>query len=445
MRPYGSGADPIIDGGGTADDCLVLDSPSGGIRLQDLEIRNCDRTGIYLKTGTETYGTAPDIEGDDFVPPGHGLLIERVNVHDIKVNPRPSYPLAAAYALMGTRYPALHAATGIYTYGASYIRIVDSEFSGNDIPFFVKYGRHWILDNVTATSSDWGHPYLVQANWPTYRNSTLRNIGWRGYPMGNAGLFTIVTRDMTIRNVTIQDIRRPISEIVTGTKTGSPTLTFAAAGNTITRSAGSWSTDSTSAGVGFTTAAPCYVTVTGASNGANNVVDRLLTGVTSTVLTLDGAALVDEATSAPAVTARCRIPDGVAVDQEADGKRTLYVGNTFGGAGADDIDGAALLLLDNAGVPSPTHEYTVIVNNTWTRWGAFSTPAMILHTRDTVNDPGHGLLIGNTLTRRSPAAGDSDRFCQGTGNGIGVCWPPNTTGSAPPNWYYANSNSPSTP
>jgi hypothetical protein len=70
---------------------------------------------------------------------------------------------------------------------------------------------------------------------------------------------------------------------------GSPTLTFAevgATGDTITRGTGSFITD------GF--AVGDLITVTGAVNGANNVVDAVIAGLAATIITLDTTDLVAE-------------------------------------------------------------------------------------------------------------------------------------------------------
>lgn len=72
--------------------------------------------------------------------------------------------------------------------------------------------------------------------------------------------------------------------------TGSPTLTWAASGKTVTRSAGSWVTDGFKVGMA--------ATITGASDPGNNVSGEAITAVTATVLTFGGATFTDEATVA---------------------------------------------------------------------------------------------------------------------------------------------------
>jgi hypothetical protein len=95
----------------------------------------------------------------------------------------------------------------------------------------------------------------------------------------------VVRAELTLQVTAIRDVTdQALYTEPTFALAGNPALTYAAAGRTITRSAGSWLTEGFRAGV----------RITSAGTVSNNFTGALVSAVTATVITLDSQALVNE-------------------------------------------------------------------------------------------------------------------------------------------------------
>jgi hypothetical protein len=112
----------------------------------------------------------------------------------------------------------------------------------------------------------------------------LANVNEANTVRDEMNLYETSNQRFTRARVQLRD-RLPLAAMskITKRMTGTPTLTFAATGKTVTRSSGSWLADELAVG-----------DVVSISGSTSNNVTSAITALTATVMTLGGATLVDE-------------------------------------------------------------------------------------------------------------------------------------------------------
>lgn len=231
---YGTGANPILDGGGTTDFAIMFGdrlSGTGGWRVRDLEIRNYDRAGIYYENVTG-YVAQSAIVPLDFTGPASGVWLHDLSIHDIARQ-------CTAYGVgtgtdcpvhpQGNRstnnfnWPAMgqfyyFVAVGIELMGANYARLENLDLDRCDNPVHMFFGRHWQLRDVDFVRSWWEHPTFFDANILSIVGMDQYEACYLGYPDGSAGIFIAVMTDVLLQSSTVRGVRRPTSPI-SGTQT----------------------------------------------------------------------------------------------------------------------------------------------------------------------------------------------------------------------------------
>lgn len=179
------------------------------------------------------------------------------------------------------------------TYTVPYLGIVISFGAGTvnagDVYTFVTTAPHWDQAGVHAARLALAAQLKPCRSWIVVGD--LQNAGDASAIYNEANAFETANQRFIVARAQVRD-RLPIAQKsrLPKTMTGTPALTFAATGNTITRASGSWLAD------GFLVGDVATVAGTSNNNGS-----KPITGVTATVLTF-ASGIVNEGPITAAVT-----------------------------------------------------------------------------------------------------------------------------------------------
>ncbi len=210
---YGTGANPILDGGSSSACAIYFTRPSqGGWRIRDLEIRNYTAAGIAFSNHTADATGLLDV-AETYRANVNGLWIHDCSIHDITVGhgASPPWPNAdATIFISGFDRPF---ATGISVLGVNYARVEDCTVNDTDMPLYMTTGQHHRVDQFTSTRSWWSHTAFAACYRGSFTNSSLTNQCETGYPDGSAALFLSHNHQFLVQGCTLSNTPRPVSPI----------------------------------------------------------------------------------------------------------------------------------------------------------------------------------------------------------------------------------------
>ena len=202
---YGSGANPILDGGGSVASAIYFPmlTTQGAWRFRDLEIRNYTAGGIFYYPKSHTTVTDELYRGAT-----NGFWAHDLNIHDVALaglpdaNPANNIPGYVSFV-----------ATGIVAFGVNYVRVEDTIFDDTDLPFYIGFGQYQRLEQITSPHSHWQHAELSAGYRVAMTNSSFLDQCNLGYHHGTAGFFSGHMNQYLCQGCTFSDTTRPISPI----------------------------------------------------------------------------------------------------------------------------------------------------------------------------------------------------------------------------------------